>query len=357
MAVISSTEIDIKGARTFRIALFDGTTCRRTFRVRTNSAADTEPTVFAQAQSAGPNPVPNPLTLFPGSTISFSYQYDVIRDQNSRIDWLVTVDYKTIFGQIELDRNSNPDPTQRPCRISAQSRTVMVPRRSAMRCGPYNQWGQNPGGGIAAPFTSGGAPMFAMKTAANSATDPLDPPIMIPQTEWELHCIKNVNVLPTWIQTYNNGINIADQAITIEGQQWTIPAGQGKLGNLVFSDHMQENAIGFREISWNVTTRILRPKNLSETSVPSPWDEEILDMGMRTRARTGSSSSSSSSVGSTGWQGIKYIGQSSYIVTPIPFNGLGQPISADGSAIPENALMRYCYRTFQTVDYSIMPWS
>lgn len=336
MTVIHCQEIDLEGQRTWEISLADGETSKRTYRVRTNDPADKEPAVFAQAQTVGPTPLPSPLTLFPGSTNSLSHHYSVERDKPSTIDWLVTVNYKSFFNQLEIDRSSHEDPTERPIRISGGARTVMVPVRSCLRTASYGPW-------------PGGSPTFTMVTAANSAGDPLDPPIEVASTEWEFHCIKNVPLLPTWVTTHNNGVNNADQNVLIQGQTWTFPKGQAKLSNLLFSDTKQENGVSFLELSWDVTVRNLRQKRTTETAVPSPWDVERLDEGMRKRVSAGTYFA---------WTPITDKGIAGAAVSrPVPFNGSGDEVQNTG-VIAETDLKYFCYRPFGLqVDYSKMPWT
>ena len=340
MAVTSCQEIDLESTRSFRVALMDGTTCRRTFRIRTDDVTDLETAVYFQAQSVGPQPLPAPLSFFPGSGLARSYQYDIVRDKAAALCWIATVDYKTIFNQQELDRNTYQDPTLRPTKISGGSRTIMQAIRSCLRYGPYVAW-------------PGGNPTFRMGLAANSASDPLDPPIEVDSIEWDLHFEKNVAALPTWFLKYSNGVNVADQIVMIQGVLITIPKGCGKLGEFTFSDHKQENNVDFITIAWNTICRYPRQVNeaAGETvanGVPSPWDVERLDEGTRYRDSIGSS---------TIWHNVRDATQSCDITTPVPFNGYGREVTANGSAIPEIQLYKYCYRPNIFVDYSVMPWT
>lgn len=342
MSITSCIELDLEGARTFRIALADGTTCRRSFRVLSDSSADTETSVFSGAQSSSPNALPAPLSLFPGSTIAYCYQYDIVRDKSATNAWLVSVDYKTIFNQNELDRNSDQDPTARPTRISGVSRSLFVPVRFMLRSPAYTTWNPNAA--------------FTMCTAANSATDPLDPPVDQPATEWELHCEKHVPYLPAWFGAssgYSDGVNASDQNITVQGQVFNMLAGSAKLSNFTFSDHKQENGVSFITIGWNVTLRKSRQPIGGEQSVPGPWDVERLDEGMRTRKQVAATSTAAASAI---WENVKDKAGTT-VMTPVPFNGRGKPISDPGIAIPENKLNKFCYRPCGSrVDFSVIPW-
>ena len=324
--------------RTYRSSLAEGTICTRTFFVSTNDPSQTEDSMVQQAQATGPNPVPNPLDLFPGSQYAKLHEYTPSRPWKDRTKWKVVCNYKTNFSQDELDRAANVDPTLRPMKITATSRTIMIPVRSMLRTAAYK-----------GTFPS--SPSFSMSTCANSAGDAIDPPLESASTEWELHCEKHFSFLPSWFlnPTYANGVNNANQIITIRGTPYVVPAGYAKLSNLSCSPRKQENNIDFITLQWNMTIRNQRPLFSGETKAPLPWDVEVLDLGMRTRTKVGSTSNT------TKWTNVLDSTGSQAITTPIPFNGSGIPIPDDGTGIPEASLYKYCYRPFgPQVDYSVM---
>lgn len=335
MTVTACIEQDLNGDRTYRVALNEGETCRRTFKVQTSDPTDNEPTIYQQAQSVGPNPLPQPLDLFPGSTTSYAHAYDVIRTEEDRLIWVITVDYKTVLNFHEINRANEPIPINRKTLISGVARTLMIPVRSCLRTtNAYNTWDASSA--------------FTMQVAANSATDPLDPPIEIATTEWELHCEKNVSYIPSWFLKYGNGVNSANQDLYLNGSKFTIPSGCGKLSNLVFSELKQENAVNFITLAWNVTVRVPRQIFSGESVPPSPWDVERLDEGMRTLKGAGSTKT---------WTNIPDSTGGTTITSPVPFNGSGVPITATGTSIPFSSLKFYCYRpNGPQVDYSVIPW-
>jgi hypothetical protein len=327
LTILSCTEIDLEGHRSYKESAAEGAAGKRTFLIVSDNVSDTEPNVRSSATSVGPNNLPSPFDFFPGSTLARAYDFETSRSKRDRRTWEVVIQYKTIFNQQEIDRTSDADPTARPIKITGQSRTVMKPVRYMLRSPAYQTYSSS------ATFTA--------QTPSNSAGDPLDPPIQRAMTEWEFHCEKNVSSLPSWYAVsagYGNGVNNADQAITVQGSSYTLTKGTAKLSNLTFSDHKQENNIDFLTLTWNVTV-------LSKiTGSCDPWDEEIVDVGMRTRS-------------SGLWVGITdKSGQ--YITSPIPFNGSGAQVASTGTAVPDSDLWKYAYRpNGPRVDFSAMTWT
>lgn len=341
MAVVSSIEQDLNGQRDYNISAMEGLVAQRTFMIECDTAGMNEKDVLSEAQTASPNPVPLPFEVFPGNVYGLCHAYNVQRWTKDTKHWRIVANYKTVFSQSEIDRNEQENPTARPAVITGVSRTIMVPVRSMLRTAAYKN------------FSAGAS--FTMRTAANSAGDLLDPPVEMPSTEWELHCSKNVDSLPGWFlnPAYQNGVNDADQLITIRGTSYTMPAGYAKLSNLQFSERKQENNVDFITISWNVTFRNPRQPFSGETDVPGPWDIERLDAGMRTRKKVGVSGSAT-----TVWQNVLDYTKSQAVTTPVPFDGSGQPIKDDGSGIPETSLYKFCYRPCgPRVDYSVIAWT
>lgn len=343
MTIISCQELDLEGARSYEESLSEGVIGKRTFLVISDSDTEFEQFVLSEASGVGPDALPRAFENWPGNPFCLCWKRTPTRNRMDKTKWLVTCEYKTIFNQLEIDRSTQDDPTKRPTRISGQSRTILVPVRFMLRTVPYQTWSN----GIA----------FTMCTAANSASDPLDPPVDQPQTEWELHCEKHVLGLPAWFGAnsgYSDGVNANDQVITVQGQTFAMQQGTAKLSNFTFSDHKQENGYSFITIGWNVTFRKPRQPIGGEQSVPGPWDVERLDEGMRTRSQIAATANAPASAQ---WLNVKdKSGQA--ITTPVPFNGFGLPITDPGVAIPESKLTKYCYRPCGLrVDYSVIPWA
>lgn len=337
MTILKVIELDLEGARQLKFTLGEGFTGRRTFRVLTDSAAHNEAEILAA--SVDGVSIPDPLDLFPGTTSTVCVGLDPQRDKKDATKWIVRVDYKSQLNQQEQNRATSVNPLDRATIITGDSRTVMVPKRRLLRTPAYQLWSEaGPGSG------------WTLREARNSAADPLDPPIEVPETWWELACSKNVSELPSWVldteSPYANGVNDADQVIDINGLgERTIKKGCGKLSNLKFSALKKENGTAFITINWNVTVRPYRDVHAGETDRFSPWDEERLDEGMRTYDSA-----------KRMWKNVREAGNQS-VNLPVPFNGGGGPLAPSGTGITESDLWWYAYRPCPRVDYSIIPWS
>lgn len=194
---------------------------------------------------------------------------------------------------------------------------------------------------------------------ANSATDPFDPPLEVPITEWVMTCTKNVAVVPAWFKSYDNSVNNADQVI--EGE--TYKRGTLKLEGIRFSEKMKENGFDYRQLSWNVIVAKPREPRAGgsitipsggggtstetvpdETIVPEPWDVEVLDEGMRTYKDT-----------TQEWSNILDDNGES-VNKPVPLNGSGQPLNPQESRIPAHALYWRLFRPYPRKNFAILPW-
>lgn len=337
MTIVSCTELNLAGKRNLSWTLMDGVTGRRTFQVVSDSSSESEYNVIVGAQSLG---APVLYDLWPGSTIGRCTGLTPVREYEDTKTWTLSAEYKTVFGQAEVDRGAFANPIDRPCVITGVSRTINLPVRYCLRT--KDAYGLYPGN-----------PVFKVVTAANSAGDFLDPPIEVASTEWELHCEKNVASLPNWFlnPAYQNGVNANDQTITIRGTSYLMPAGWAKLGNLTFSENRQENNIDFITIAWNTIYRFPRPYKTGESFVPSPWDVERMDEGTREIEWLGP-------VKKGQWKPVSFQGQAHPVSEPVPFNGAGKALPMPEPLQGEESDLRhFCYRPFPRVDYSVMPWS
>jgi hypothetical protein len=332
MAVTSVVELDIAGERDLNESLEGGHNAYRTFIATTNDPTDTESTVLAHVD------IPTLGELFPGSSIVYCNNRNPSRPWKDRTKWRVRCSYKSDMNQNEIDRITTAAPLDRRTKVSGQFRTVLKPARRCLRHeDAYKTYA--PAG-------------FSLRSAANSASDPLDPPIEIAVAEAELRFSKNVAVLPDWFANvalnYHNGVNDDDQEITILGTDYTLAKGTAKLGNFAFSEINRENGTDFVTITWSVT--VSQPRELvgSESEAPSPWDVERLDEGMRKRVVSGTE---------TIWANI-LDENNTPLMLPVPFDGDGDPITVDGTAIPEDELYWFLYRPFgPQVDFSVIPWT
>lgn len=328
MSIIMVRELDLEGMRTFSTSLADGTVGRRTFFVQSSDGAVSESEIIVA--SANGVTIPVMLELFPGSTVAKCHKIDPVRDRRDTTKWRVTCEYKSQFSQSELDLSFEADPLERATRISGQSRTLLMPARRLLKTAPYLVWSE-----------AGAGATWALGAATNSAQDPLDPPIDVAFTEWQLHCEKNVGDFPPWFLTHKDGVNAESQTVKIRETDIELPKGCSKLENFSFSTEKEENGIKYITIGWNVTIRYARPVATGETDRFGPWDEERLDEGMRTYDQAGG----------------KWVNVPGNIALPIPFNGAGGPINTTGAPIAETDLWWIAYRPFgERVDYSVLPW-
>lgn len=331
MAVVGTIEMDLAGDRDLNESLEGGHNAHRTFITTTDNVTDTESTILAHIS------IPALGELFPGSSIVYCHNRNPTRPWKDRTKWKTIIQYKSDMTQREIDRITDPAPLDRRTVVSGQFRTVLRPVRRCLRRDAYQLYT---------------AAAFSLKSAANSAGDPLDPPVEAAIAEAELRFSKNVTTLPTWFANvalnYHNGVNDDDQTITIAGVTYTLAAGTAKLGNFAFSELKRENATDFLTISWSVTVAQPRELMSGESVAPSPWDVERLDEGMRTRI---------SLSGETVWSNVTDENSQS-IMLPVPFDGSGQPITTAGTAVPETDLWWFLYRPFgPQVDYSVIPWT
>lgn len=331
MAITLVREQDLGELRGYYQSADEGVVAWRTFYVETNDPSHTEAQI--SVASFGGVTIPLGLDFFPGSSIAQCYKIQPRRVKGSTLKWLVRCDYKSVFNQFELERSQNPNPLDRATAITGQSRTIMVPKRRLLRTPAYQEWSE-----------AGPGSLWTLREARNSASDPLDPPIDVAMTEWELHCEKNKDTFPSWFlsDSYANGVNSADQVVTIRGTSVTIKKGTGKLSNFTFSEERKENGTAYIRIGWNVTIRWYRPVFGSETDRFGPWDEERLDEGRRTY---------DNSIG-------RWVNLPGNIDPAVPFNGAGGAINVTGAAIAESDLWWYAYRPFgDRVNYAVLPWS
>jgi hypothetical protein len=326
MTVISYTE-DWK-ARESEQSLQDGVTGTRFFNVYSDTANETEATIYSAL----------PVILgdtFPGTLTSQCVSQRAARLTDDRTVWTVTCQYKSVLNQIEQSRIDHPNPLDRTARITWGSRTVMT---SVTRM----QQGRTADGYFAyqnfdpADVTFDGKPY----SVANCASDPFDPALEVPVTQWIASITKNVTNPPAWFMTYNNAVNNAD--VTLDGL--TLKKGCGKLEDIRLSERMKENGYQYRNMMFNIICAPPRELRTGETTAPEPWDIEVLNEGMR-YITSGSGGD---------WRNFKDI-TGVAVNKPIPLDHLGQPIDPSGNPIPEASLYWCLFRPFVRKDFSVLP--
>lgn len=332
MAVDPSRTTEDPWKCTFEESLTDGHTGTRVFNIYCDQP-EIVPNILPSVVAACPVGLGG---LFPGSLISQCVTRTPALLDETLSAFTVTCQYKSILNQIEQSRIDYPNPLDRTVRINWSARTVMtaVTRlQKAMNGSSVAYKLFDP-----AVWTFDGKPY----SAANSASDPFDPPIEVPTTEWIVSVTKNVTVPPTWALTYENAVNDAD--FTLDGL--TVPKGCAKLEGIRIGEVQREGGIAFRQLTFSVVLRAARELRTGESKAPEPWDVEVLDEGMRTFEPGVFSGGKWKNIKDSSGQGVG---------KPVHLNGSGVPIDPDGNPIPESSLYWILFRPFKRKDFSVLP--
>jgi len=351
MAILSVTG-PLGDSMTISESLSDGATASLMYRVVSDTRNES-PAVVMNATG-----VPNLGEPFPGTLFVIMTEKSPSRQASDASDtvWLVTCNYKSITSQEERDRKDNPDPLDRKANIFWKSREVMkCYRASVKRSMYYRSYGTS----VEASFN--------MKSATNSASDFFEPVLEYQFTEWIAVVSKNVATIPDWFLTYQNAVNDADFTIDFYGQQKTIKKGCAKLGAISLPKAKKENGKEYVQLSFEInvrTPRALRSfpsdSSLDETHAPEPWDDEILDMGMRRRVVQADidvpdpkiiPAITTADIGK--WMNILDVERVG-VTLPVPFDGLGKPISTPGLAIAEEKLVYSLVAPYPRKSFSLL---
>lgn len=357
MTIIAATVKELFPRPTSK-SLSSGLTGTRKYQMQSDTVNELESNVYTAT----------PVSLgdsFPGTLTCQCTDQSAEQDPASRDVWYVTCDYKSILTQTEQQRVSNPNPLDRTAKITWTSRTVMTAPTKLIRSTFYRNFVPETrstpaiinGDKTYYPFTG---VTFAengfytnhlldgsvqIGSPSNSATDPFDPPVEAPITEWIATITKNLTDPPGWVLTYDNTVN-SDEFV-LDGL--TVPIGCAKTEGIRIGEIMVENGFVYRTISLNVVLRHKRDVRTGgtytnnagaeivvpdETDVPEPWDIEVLDEGMRTYSET-----------SKKWSNIETT--DGFASKPLPLDGDGQPLDPTEAKIPEFALWWRLFRPFQ----------
>ena len=351
MAILSVTG-PLGDSMTISESLSDGATASLMYRVVSDTRNES-PAVVMNATG-----VPNLGEPFPGTLFVIMTEKSPSRQASDASDtvWLVTCNYKSITSQEERDRKDNPDPLDRKANIFWKSREVMKCYRASVKRSMYYR-----------SYDTSVEASFNMKSATNSASDFFEPVLEYQFTEWIAVVSKNVATIPDWFLTYQNAVNDADFTIDFYGQQKTIKKGCAKLGAISLPKAKKENGKEYVQLSFEINVRTPRKlrsfpsdPSLDETHAPEPWDDEILDMGMRRRIvdtdvgsyfTPGGKRINSDHIGL--WMNIpdaNGIG----VTLPVPFDGLGKPIGTPGIAIAEERLVYTLVAPYPRKSFSLL---
>lgn len=279
----------------------DGYTGRRQFQLISDIPNESPAVVL------GHSTLPQLGDFFPGSTEVRLFSRTPSRDEKSRTNWMVDLEYKSIFSQEERDRTSHRNPLDRAATIEIETRKVMRAYRRVKKSNFYKV------------YTTAIEDTFEMRAAANSATDPYEPVYEAPAIERVILIKKNLPFFPLWFLEYEDAVNSDEFTLTAYGQPVVIPRGCGKVGEIRIPKAKQENGTEYVQLSYQIVVRQFRELRTGETDAPEPWDDEILDAGMRTY-------DAQDSEGETwAWTNVKD-SEENGVVLPVPFNGSGRPI-------------------------------
>jgi hypothetical protein len=324
---ISETASD--GATATRVFLVISDIIDESPAVVMNAVGPGVPNVCECGENFGLNNIAIPAlgATFPGTFTVYCTERSPQRVSGSRKAWHVTCGYKSILSKEERDRGTTP--LMRKPSIFWKSQKVMRLFRGKIKRSDYYQ---NYSAAIVEPT-------FNMKSPTNSASDPFEPILEYPATEWVAVVSKNLASIPTWIVDYEDSVNNASFTIDFYGTALTVPKGCAKLGSISLPVSKQENGIDYVAMSFEIVLRSKRDLHGTETEAPEPWDVEVLDTG--TRKRNG-----------TKWENIKDVNEES-VTTPVPMNGLGVEIGVPGIAIPESSLTYSLIAPYKRKDFSV----
>lgn len=277
-------------------------------------------------------------SLFPGSNVVYLTERTPSRIGESREVWYVNLSYTSILSQEQRDRVQHKDPLQRAASIEWISEQRMRTYRRILASKTYYT-----------NYTPLAPSDFEMQAAANSATDPYEPVLEQQEDTWTAVIKKNVDKIPVWFLTYANSVNNADLTLNFYGSPLVIPKGCAKLGKISMPRAKQENGVEYVQLSFAIATRPFRERRAAESAAPEPWDEEILDQGMRTYEDADDGTTAKA------WKNVDDINGNG-VTLPVPFNGAGGPIGTPGDGrIEERDLKWRLWRPCVRKDFSVLP--
>lgn len=328
MAILTVTG-PLGDSMTISESLSDGATASLMYRVVSDTRNES-PAVVMNAVG-----VPILGEPFPGTLFVIMHEKSPTRqasDASNKV-WLVTCNYKSITSQEERDRMDKEDPLERKSNIFWKSREVMKCYRAQIKRSDYYK-----------AYTSAIESTFVMRSATNSASDFFEPILEYQFTEWIAVFSKNVATIPDWFLTYQNAVNDADFTIDFYGVQKTIKKGCAKLGAISLPKAKKENGKEYVQLSFEINIKTPRALRAGESVAPEPWDDELVDMGMRRRVVQEDIDTpdplidpplTAAMIGQ--WMNI-LDSQGIGVTLPVPFDHLGKPVKTPGIAIEESEL-------------------
>lgn len=344
MAILTVTG-PLGDSMTISESLSDGATASLMYRVVSDTRNES-PAVVMNAFG-----IPALGEPFPGTLFVIMTEKSPSRQASDASDtvWLVTCNYKSITSQEERDRKDHPDPLDRKSNIFWKSREVMKCYRANVKRSDYYK-----------AYTSAIESTFVMRSATNSASDFFEPVLEYQFTEWIAVVSKNVATIPDWFLSYQNAVNDADFTIDFYGAQKTIKKGCAKLGAISLPKAKKENGTEYVQLSFEINVRTPRDLRASESVAPEPWDDELVDMGMRRRVVQDDIDTpdplidpplKAAMIGQ--WMNILDANKIG-VTLPVPFDHLGKPIGTPGIAIEETELWYSLVAPYPRKSFSLL---
>jgi hypothetical protein len=162
----------------------------------------------------------------------------------------------------------------------------------------------------------------------NSAGDPFDPPLMMDDSRRVVTIIKNLAVVPSWILTYQDAVNIS--SFTVDGI--TIGAGYAKVQSVTVGEKQKRNGTAFR-----VVTLVM---HLQKTG----WAITHEDVGFR---EIGSASGYADRIN------ILNTGDDERPTAPVPLDGAG----AQQSDPVASSIVIRSFDVYEQKDFTVLPLS
>lgn len=284
-------------------SLDSGNSGTRLFHVITDDPTTSEAAILQHVS------IPALGSLFPGTYNIKCHQRSISREPEQRIEFWVVCDYKSLLSRDEEERSQHPNPLDRAATIEIETRKVMRAYRRVKKSDFYKV------------YTTAIENTFEMRAAANSATDPYEPIYEAPAIERVILVKKNLPFFPLWFLEYEDAVNSDEFTLTAYGQPVVIPRGCGKVGEIRIPKAKQENGTEYVQLSYQIVVRQFRELRTGETDAPEPWDDEILDAGMREYVPQ------DGSYETWAWRNVTD-DNGNGVVLPVPFNGGGRPITA-----------------------------
>lgn len=301
----------------------------RTFRVRVDSPTDTITTI---STSGG---LPAYLAPHPANAYMTARSLAITPMTSHWQWWKAVVKYSTAPLTQREKEKQEPNPLNRPAKIRWDSQD----EQQALFCDEDGN------------------------AMVNSAGDYYDPSPIRVVGNWTVTIEKNVPYVPEWLQSYRSAVNedefsLSRGVILGTGTSPTldIPPGYARLARISISESMEEN--GFNYVVLTMTLELKEPHPVPDGQVldpitktpvtPDPWDEAILDQGLRQRVSTTGTGTGTAAAGR-----VKQIKDSegNMINSPVPLDGDGYRLTDP----TPSSVFYFRHRIYKRKPFSALP--